>query len=68
MEVMMADLPHVEYIDPEKITSEDIHKAEEKSKKIAARTKAKGLGVSLSNQVGLQNAKGFMHQIQRGHK
>lgn len=62
----MSDLPRVEYIDPEKVTEEDIKRAEEKSKKISERTKSKGLGVSLSSQIGQQNKSGFLQKIKKG--
>jgi len=60
IDVMLADLPRVEYFDPDKVTEEDIQKAEEKSKRIAERTKARGLGVKLSNMVGPQDRNAFL--------
>ena len=51
IEVMMADLPRVEYINPDKVTKEDIEEATRKSKAAQQRVKAHGLGANLGNRL-----------------
>ena len=51
IEVMLADLPRVEYIDPDKVTKEDIEEATRKTKAMQERVKSRGLGASLGNRI-----------------
>lgn len=55
LDIMMSDLPRVEYGKGDKITSFDLRRAEEKSKEIANRVKKGGLGANLSNMVNAKN-------------
>lgn len=75
IEVMMADLPRVEYInDDKKITDDDVKKAEEKARKIAMRTKGNGLGIKvphrtdgkLNIQSGGHTIGQFLNRINKG--
>lgn len=50
IEVMMADLPRVEYIDPDKITKEDVEEAQRKTKALQSR-KTGGIGANLGNRI-----------------
>ncbi len=56
LDIMMADLPRVEY-GKERITSSDIKRAEEKQRGINSRVKKAGLGAKLSN---VMNAKNYL--------
>ena len=51
IEVMMADLPRVEYIDQDKITKEDIKDATKKTEALQKRVKARGLGANLGARI-----------------
>lgn len=63
IDVMLADLPRVEYTDPDKVTQKDIDRAQEKTNKITERVKKHGLGVHLSNQIKATNSKGAFADI-----
>jgi len=47
----MADLPRVEYIDPDKVTKEDVEEATRKSKEMQKRVKAHGLGANFGGKI-----------------
>lgn len=51
IDIMLADLPRVEYTDNEKITKEDIDEANRKTEEIQKRVKERGLGISIKNKV-----------------
>ena len=53
LDIMMSDLPRVQYGD-RKITSDDMIKANKRTEEIRMRVKSGGLGLSLSNQVDSQ--------------
>lgn len=48
---MMADLPRVEYVDPDKVTKEDIEEAKKKSMEMQKRVKAHGLGANFGSKI-----------------
>ena len=65
IEVMMADLPRVEYIDPDKITKQDLEEAKIKSIELQKRVKEHGLGANLNNVI---NTNAFFGGKMKGGK
>ncbi len=63
MEVMMADLPRVEYIDPDKITKQDLEEAKRKTIALQERVKKNGLGADLSKRL---NTNAFIQSKMKG--
>lgn len=61
----MADLPRVEYIDPDKVTKEDVEEATRKSKEMQKRVKAHGLGANFGSKI---NAGAFLRSKLGGAK
>lgn len=62
---MMSDQPRVEYIDPDKITKEDLEDAKKRGEAARERVKKRGLGISLGNKGDL---KGFVGNTIMGAK
>lgn len=56
LDIMMTDLPRVEYGKGDKITAKDIREAEEKNAELAASIKSRhGIGAKLTNLVNTKN-------------
>ena len=64
IDVMLADLPRVEYIDPDKITKQDMEEAKRKSLELQQHVKEHGLGADLSKRI---NTGAFLRSKKKGN-
>lgn len=54
-DIMISDLPHIEYDTKEHINKEDVDNAISRTKDLQNRTSKKGLGINIKNTVSLSS-------------